>query len=65
MKIYVSYCNFSDIAGTSVEQSENRYKEMVERGNNERFPQKLFTAQFITADCTKVCKTTQFFDYSS
>ena len=43
-----------DIAGTSVEQSEARYKEMLDRASHERHPQKVFKAEFITADCTKV-----------
>jgi len=43
----------ADIAGTSVEQCEVRYKEMQERSKHERGRQKNFTAQFITADCTK------------
>ena len=43
-----------DIAGTSVEQSEGRYKEMLDRASHERRPQKIFKADFITADCTKV-----------
>ncbi|KAK3576375.1 hypothetical protein CHS0354_018923 [Potamilus streckersoni] len=41
----------TDIAGTSVEQSEVRYKEML---NRERHKDQVFTAEFITADCTKV-----------
>lgn len=40
----------ADIAGTSVEQSEGRYKDMLSR---ERFPDRVFTAEFITADCSK------------
>ncbi|KAK2181344.1 hypothetical protein NP493_403g06001 [Ridgeia piscesae] len=43
----------TDIAGTSVEQSEGRYKEMLDRASHERRPQKIFKADFITADCTK------------
>jgi mRNA capping enzyme len=44
----------ADIAGTSVKQCEDRYNELVERVKRERTPQQLFSAQFITADCTKV-----------
>ncbi|KAL4234369.1 hypothetical protein ACF0H5_006016 [Mactra antiquata] len=40
----------TDIAGTSVEQSEKRYKDMVDR---ERFKDRVFSAEFITADCSK------------
>ena len=43
----------SDIAATSVEQSESRYKDIIERSKYERF-QDIFEAEFITADCTKV-----------
>lgn len=49
---YLTVPHFStDIAGTSVEQSENRYKDMISR---EKFPDRVFKAEFITADCTKV-----------
>jgi len=41
----------ADIAGTSVEQSEGRYNDMIKR---ERYPDRIFKAEFITADCTKV-----------
>lgn len=44
----------ADIAATSVEQCEGRYKEMVDRGHRERYPQEQFAAEFIAADCTKV-----------
>ena len=37
-----------------MEQSEARYKEMLDRASHERHPQKVFKAEFITADCTKV-----------
>ncbi|XP_053402078.1 mRNA cap guanine-N7 methyltransferase-like [Mercenaria mercenaria] len=40
----------ADIAGTSVEQSENRYRDMVDR---KRFKDRVFSAEFITADCSK------------
>lgn len=42
----------SDIAETSVEQSEKRYQDIIERAKYERF-QDIFEAEFITADCTK------------
>lgn len=42
---------FSDIAAVSVEQCQSRYDDMRRRSHgNER----IFSAQFITADCTKV-----------
>ena len=44
----------ADIAATSVEQCEGRYKEMAERAKHERGSHRTFQAEFITADCTKV-----------
>ena len=44
----------ADIAATSVEQCESRFKEMLERAKKERYPDPVFNAQFIAADCTKV-----------
>lgn len=42
---------FSDIAAVSVEQCQSRYDDMRRRSHgNER----IFSAQFIIADCTKV-----------
>ena len=43
-----------DIAATSVEQCETRYKEMLERAKRERGSHRTFQAEFITADCSKV-----------
>ena len=45
---------FLDIAETSVEQCETRYKEMVDRNSRDRYPQPMFSSEFIAADCTKV-----------
>ncbi|KAI8791194.1 mRNA cap guanine-N7 methyltransferase [Biomphalaria glabrata] len=39
----------ADIAETSVQQSEERYRQNVQRERN-----KIFSAEFIAADCTKV-----------
>lgn len=44
-------CLFSDIAGVSVEQCQSRYEDMKKKSH---VSEKIFTAQFITADCTKV-----------
>ncbi len=44
-------CFFSDIAGVSVEQCQSRYEDMKKKS---RINEEIFTAQFITADCTKV-----------
>lgn len=43
----------ADIAETSVEQCESRYKEMVDRNSRDRYPQPMFSSEFIAADCTK------------
>lgn len=46
----ISHLVCADIAGVSVEQCQSRYEDMKRRSHaNER----LFTAQFITADCSK------------
>lgn len=45
---------FSDIAGVSVEQCKKRYEDMLQRSNQERGTQKVFQAEFYTADCSKV-----------
>ena len=47
-------CTLTDIAATSVEQCETRFKEMLDRTRRERGPQRIFQAEFITADCSKV-----------
>lgn len=46
----ISHLVCADIAGVSVEQCQSRYEDMKKKSHaNER----LFSAQFITADCTK------------
>lgn len=48
-------CFWSDIAATSVEQCETRYRDMGQRGRGRgSFQDKRFDAEFIVADCTKV-----------
>ena len=49
---FIFFC-FVDIAGTSVEQSEARYNDLVERSKHDRY-QQVFDAEFITADCSRV-----------
>lgn len=49
----IDYLVCADIAATSVEQCEARYKEMLERAKHERGLHKTFQAEFITADCSK------------
>ncbi|XP_041375573.1 mRNA cap guanine-N7 methyltransferase-like [Gigantopelta aegis] len=54
----------ADIAATSVEQCESRYKEMLQRSERDRYPQKVFSAEFIVADCTKTRLRDQYKDPS-
>ena len=45
----------SDIAATSVEQCETRYRDMRQRGRGRgNYNDRMFDAEFIVADCTKV-----------
>ena len=45
----------TDIAATSVEQCESRYRDMRQRGRGRgNFHEKMFDAEFVVADCTKV-----------
>lgn len=52
-KAEIDHLVCADIAEVSVKQCEVRYKEMIERSKGERNPTPPFTAEFITADCTK------------
>lgn len=54
-------CLIVDIAGTSVEQCEVRYREMMGRGHHDRYAGETFSAEFITADCTKVIRQVRDF----
>lgn len=49
----ISHLVCADIAALSLQQCESRFKEMIERTKQERHSNELFTAEFITADCTK------------
>ena len=44
----------ADIAKVSVDQCEERYKEMKKTAEERRYRDPLFDTQFITADCSKV-----------
>ncbi|XP_076611343.1 mRNA cap guanine-N(7) methyltransferase [Chaetodon auriga] len=46
----ISHLVCADIAGVSVEQCQSRYEDMKKKSH---VNEKIFTAQFITADCTK------------
>lgn len=50
----ISHLICADLAETSVEQCENRYKDLRDRADKEPYRMgPLFTAEFIAADCTK------------
>ena len=60
----VGHVVFADIAETSVQHCQERYNGVAngQRNHpNKRFRQSVFSAQFITADCTKVSKNEGIF----
>lgn len=61
-KVNISHLICTDLTEITVQQCQDRYQEMLKRSSSERNP--LFTAQFITADCTKVRLRTKFKDPS-
>lgn len=50
----------ADIAQVSVEQCEERYKELKKTHESRRYRDPLFQPEFITADCSKVTKLPLF-----
>lgn len=54
MKAKITHLICVDIAELSVQQCHQRYTEMVNKHADRNFG-RIFTAEFITADCTKVC----------
>ena len=53
--IMFSFCPYLiDIAKVSVEQCEERYKELKKTHETRRYRDPLFQPEFITADCSKV-----------
>lgn len=53
-KINVTHLICADIADVSVEQCKQRYEDIVKRNSYEANVASVFSAEFITADCTKV-----------
>ena len=51
----------TDIAKVSVEQCEERYKELKKTHETRRYRDPLFQPEFITADCSKVTYLLLFF----
>ncbi|XP_076243622.1 RNA guanine-7 methyltransferase [Calliopsis andreniformis] len=50
----VTHVVCADLAEVSVEQCQQRYNDMLNRSSNDRGFAPIFTAEFITADCTRV-----------
>lgn len=50
----ISHLICADIARVSVEQCQSRYNDMLGRNNNDRGFAPVFTAEFLSYDCTKV-----------
>ncbi|GLV41535.1 RNA guanine-7 methyltransferase [Carabus blaptoides fortunei] len=50
----ISYLICTDIASVSLEQCESRYRDMLARSHRERNAGRVYRAEFISADCTKV-----------
>lgn len=64
-KANISHLICTDIAQVSLEQCQQRYNDMVNRkGSKDRGFAPIFTAEFITADCTKVRLREKFADPS-
>lgn len=62
--IMFSLCSFlTDIAKVSVEQCEERYKELKKTHETRRYRDPLFQPEFITADCSKVIYLLAFFTH--
>ncbi|XP_015608861.1 mRNA cap guanine-N7 methyltransferase isoform X2 [Cephus cinctus] len=53
-KANITHLICADIAELSVEQCQTRYNDLVGRNTSDRGFAPVFTAEFITADCTKV-----------
>jgi len=54
-KANISHLICADIAQVSLEQCQQRYNDMVnKKGSKDRGFAPIFSAEFITADCTKV-----------
>lgn len=53
-KANITHLICSDIAQVSLEQCQQRYNDMMNRTSNDRGFAPIYTAEFITADCTKV-----------
>ncbi|XP_066594532.1 mRNA cap guanine-N7 methyltransferase-like isoform X2 [Prorops nasuta] len=64
LKGNITHLVCADIADISVEQCEQRYKDIAKRNSNNRGFLPVFKAEFIAADCTKVRLRTKYKDPS-
>lgn len=55
-KANITHLICADIADVSVEQCQSRYNDLLNRNSNNTGFAPVFTAEFITADCTKVIR---------
>lgn len=53
-KANITHLICADIAEVSLEQCQQRYNDMTSKSSNDRGFAPIYTAEFITADCTKV-----------
>lgn len=64
-KANITHLICADIAEVSLDQCQQRYNEMTSRSSNERGFAPIYTAEFITGDCTKVGDTKYVPDFKS
>lgn len=53
-KMNATHLICTDLAEVTMQHCQDRYKEMLKRNSEEKRCFPIFTAEFITADCTKV-----------
>ncbi|XP_076474210.1 RNA guanine-7 methyltransferase [Bombus vancouverensis nearcticus] len=63
-KMNAAHLICTDLADVTMQQCQDRYKQMSKRYSQERRYFPIFSAEFITADCTKVQLRTKFKDPS-
>lgn len=56
----ISYLVCADIAGTSLQHAQQRYRELEERHRRQHERGSMFRAEFIEADCTRVRLTERY-----
>ncbi|XP_020287348.1 mRNA cap guanine-N7 methyltransferase isoform X2 [Pseudomyrmex gracilis] len=63
-KAGISHLICTDVAEVSLEQCQDRYNDVLKKSSRDRTFSPLFTAEFVTADCTKVRLRERFKDPS-